>query len=70
MAPVLWDIDTLDWERPGKQAIVNTILTQARSGKVVLMHDAGGERSQTVAALDQALETLTAQGYTFPAMDC
>ncbi|MEV8374733.1 polysaccharide deacetylase family protein [Kribbella sp. NPDC056861] len=70
MTPVLWDIDTLDWQRPGKQAIVNTILTQARSGSVALMHDAGGNRSQTVAALDQALQTLTAQGYTFPAMDC
>ncbi|WBQ06598.1 polysaccharide deacetylase family protein [Kribbella sp. CA-293567] len=70
MTPVRWDIDTLDWQRPGKQAIVNTILTQARSGSVILMHDAGGDRSQTVAALDQALQTLTARGYTFPAMDC
>ncbi|WP_020390128.1 polysaccharide deacetylase family protein [Kribbella catacumbae] len=70
MVPVLWDIDTLDWQRPGKQAIVNRILTQAHSGAVILMHDAGGDRGQTVAALDQALETLTARGYTFPAMDC
>jgi peptidoglycan/xylan/chitin deacetylase (PgdA/CDA1 family) len=70
MTPVLWDIDTLDWQRPGKQAIVNSILTNARSGRVILMHDAGGNRSQTVAALDEALETLTAQGYTFAAMDC
>lgn len=70
MVPVLWDIDTVDWQRPGKKAIVNSILTQARSGSVVLMHDAGGDRSQTVAALDQVLETLTAQGYTFPVMDC
>jgi len=70
MVPVFWDVDTVDWQRPGKQAIVNSILTGAHSGRVVLMHDAGGNRSQTVAALDQALETLTAQGYTFPAMDC
>ncbi len=70
MTPVLWDIDTLDWQRPGQNAIANTILSQARNGSVVLMHDAGGNRSQTVAALDQALATLTAQGYTFPAMDC
>jgi peptidoglycan/xylan/chitin deacetylase (PgdA/CDA1 family) len=70
MVAVLWDVDTLDWQRPGKQAIVNSILTQARSGRVILMHDAGGNRSQTVAALDQALETLTAQGYSFPTMDC
>jgi peptidoglycan/xylan/chitin deacetylase (PgdA/CDA1 family) len=70
MTAVLWDIDTLDWQRPGKQAIVNSILKDARSGSVILMHDAGGNRSQTVAALDQALETLAAQGYTFAAMDC
>ncbi|WP_433009451.1 polysaccharide deacetylase family protein [Kribbella sp. CA-294648] len=70
MTPVLWDIDTLDWQRPGQKAIVNSILSQARNGSVILMHDAGGNRSQTVAALDQALATLTAQGYTFPAMAC
>jgi peptidoglycan/xylan/chitin deacetylase (PgdA/CDA1 family) len=70
MTPVLWDVDTLDWQRPGKQAIVNSILAGVRSGSVVLMHDAGGNRSQTVAALDQVLETLSAQGYTFAAMDC
>jgi peptidoglycan-N-acetylglucosamine deacetylase len=67
---VLWDVDTLDWQRPGKQAIVNSILHGAHDGSVILMHDAGGNRSQTVAALDQALETLAAQGYTFAAMDC
>jgi peptidoglycan-N-acetylglucosamine deacetylase len=70
MTPVLWDADTLDWQRPGKQAIVNSILHGAHDGSVILMHDAGGNRSQTVAALDQALETLAAQGYTFAAMDC
>ncbi len=70
MTAVLWDVDTLDWQRPGQQAIVNSILTNARNGSVVLMHDAGGDRAQTVAALDQALATLTAQGYSFPAMDC
>jgi peptidoglycan/xylan/chitin deacetylase (PgdA/CDA1 family) len=70
MTPVLWDIDTLDWQRPGKQAIVNSILKDAHPGSVILMHDAGGDRSQSVAALDQALETLKAQGYTFAAMDC
>lgn len=70
MTPVLWDVDTLDWQRPGKQAIVNSILAGVHSGSVILMHDAGGNRSQTVAALDEVLETLTAQGYTFAAMDC
>ncbi|GAA3552291.1 polysaccharide deacetylase family protein [Kribbella ginsengisoli] len=70
MRPVLWDVDTLDWQKPGKQAIVNSILTTVHNGSVILMHDAGGNRSQTVAALDQVLETLQAQGYAFAAMDC
>jgi peptidoglycan/xylan/chitin deacetylase (PgdA/CDA1 family) len=70
MTSVLWDVDTLDWQRPGKQAIVHSILTGAHNGSVILMHDAGGNRSQTVAALDQALETLAAQGYTFASLDC
>ncbi|MFI5711917.1 polysaccharide deacetylase family protein [Kribbella sp. NPDC051620] len=70
MKPVLWDVDTLDWQRPGTQAIVNSILKGAHNQSVILMHDAGGDRSQSVAALDQALETLTAQGYAFAAMDC
>ncbi|GAA0956989.1 hypothetical protein GCM10009554_67150 [Kribbella koreensis] len=70
MRPVLWDVDTLDWQKPGKQAIVKSILTTVHNGSVILMHDAGGNRSQTVAALDQVLETLQAQGYAFAAMDC
>ncbi|MFG1911818.1 polysaccharide deacetylase family protein [Kribbella sp. NPDC048928] len=70
MVQVLWDVDPRDWARPGTSAIVHNILTHAHSGRIVLMHDGGGNRTQTVAALKQVLPVLKAQGYTFPAMQC
>lgn len=61
----LWDVDTRDWAKPGAAAITEAILEGAHNGAVVLMHDGGGDRSQTVAALQSALPTLAAAGYTF-----
>ena len=65
---VLWDIDTNDWLLPGTGAIAGRVLGRVRSGDVILMHDGGGNRSQTVAALEQVLATLSARGYHFHAM--
>jgi peptidoglycan-N-acetylglucosamine deacetylase len=65
---VLWDIDTNDWLRPGTGAIAGRVLGRVRSGDVILMHDGGGDRSQTVAALEQVLATLSARGYRFHAL--
>jgi peptidoglycan/xylan/chitin deacetylase (PgdA/CDA1 family) len=65
---VLWDIDTQDWRRPGAWAIASEVLEAARPGAVVLMHDGGGDRTQTVEALDTVLTTLSDQGYTFEAL--
>jgi peptidoglycan/xylan/chitin deacetylase (PgdA/CDA1 family) len=45
-------------------------MTHAHNHNIILMHDGGGDRSQTVAALDQVLPLLKNQGYTLPAMDC
>jgi peptidoglycan/xylan/chitin deacetylase (PgdA/CDA1 family) len=70
MTQVLWDVDPRDWARPGVNAIVGNILHNAHRRNIILMHDGGGDRSQTVAALDKALQALKAQGYSFPAMDC
>jgi peptidoglycan/xylan/chitin deacetylase (PgdA/CDA1 family) len=70
MVQVLWDVDPRDWERPGTNAIVHNILTHAHNHNIILMHDGGGNRAQTVAALDRVLPLLKAQGYSFPAMDC
>lgn len=60
----MWNEDTKDWSRPGVQAIVNVLLG-ATPGDVVLMHDGGGDRSQTVEALEIALPQLAAKGYSF-----
>lgn len=64
----LWDIDPRDWSRPGVQGIVDNVMTNLAPGRVILMHDGGGDRSETVAALDRILRALTAQGWTFPTL--
>ncbi|MBW3094372.1 polysaccharide deacetylase family protein [Bifidobacterium sp. 64T4] len=66
---VLWDIDTLDWTRPGSRAIHNAVVSNARNGAVVLMHDGGGDRSQDVEALPGIIDDLKAQGYEFVTID-
>ncbi|MFD8782202.1 polysaccharide deacetylase family protein [Kitasatospora sp. NPDC059599] len=65
MSSLGWSVDPRDWSRPGVPAIVSTVQNQLRPGGVILMHDGGGDRSQTVAALKQLLPWLIAQGYTF-----
>ncbi len=62
---VLWSVDTQDWRRPGVGQIVSHVLSNVRPGSIVLMHDGGGDRSQTVGALGAILDGLAARGYTF-----
>lgn len=64
MAPFGWSIDSQDWTRPGAGRIASTILGEMRAGAIVLSHDGGGNRSQTVAALEWYLPRLLDQGYT------
>ncbi|MBK5233198.1 MAG: polysaccharide deacetylase family protein [Thermoleophilia bacterium] len=59
---VNWDRDTNDWQLPGSGSILNTI-SSARSGSIVLMHDGGGPRSQTVDALSAGISRLRHRGY-------
>lgn len=61
-AEIGWDVDTEDWRRPGADAIYERIMS-VQPGQVILMHDGGGDRSQTVEALSRALPELVAQGY-------
>jgi peptidoglycan/xylan/chitin deacetylase (PgdA/CDA1 family) len=68
MTTVLWDIDTEDWSRPGTDTVVANATT-ATAGSVILMHDAGGDRGQTVAALPQVLTRLLDRGYRFVTVD-
>ena len=62
---VLWSVDTQDWRRPGADQIASHVMANVRPGSIILMHDGGGERSQTVEALDTVLDGLTGRGYTF-----
>jgi peptidoglycan-N-acetylglucosamine deacetylase len=61
----LWSVDPQDWRRPGANTIASRVIRNARPGSVVVMHDGGGNRSQTVAAVGQILAHFSAQGYTF-----
>ncbi len=60
---VLWDVDTRDWARPGVAYIVRQVEHLTKPGSIVLFHDGGGNRSQTVAALAILLPWLKRQGY-------
>ena len=62
---VLTTLDSEDWRRPGVDHIIANATPKGSAGQVLLMHDAGGDRAQTVAALEQLLPRLTAQGFTF-----
>jgi hypothetical protein len=60
-----YSIDPRDWSLPGVQAIVNSVVGAAFPGAVVDMHDGGGDRSETVAALPQIITELESRSYTF-----
>jgi peptidoglycan/xylan/chitin deacetylase (PgdA/CDA1 family) len=68
MTTVLWDIDTTDWAGPGTDTVVAEA-RRASDGSVVLMHDAGGDRTQTIEALPRILEHLLERGYRFVTID-
>lgn len=61
----MWTVDGLDWQRPGAPAIASRIVTGFSPGAVILLHDGGGDRSQTVAALDDILSAAVEGGYGF-----
>ena len=61
---VLENIDPQDWAKPGVDIILRRIKQQRRDGSVILLHDAGGDRSQTVEALPQILDWLHTRGDT------
>jgi peptidoglycan/xylan/chitin deacetylase (PgdA/CDA1 family) len=63
MEPLSWTVDTLDWTTPGTRSIVGRVENGAAPGVVVLSHDAGGNRSQSVRALRTYLPQLLDAGY-------
>jgi peptidoglycan-N-acetylglucosamine deacetylase len=69
MVTALWDVDANDWAQPGADAVVAKVTAEVRPGSVVLMHDSGGDRTQTVAALPRIIEALRSDGYAFVSVD-
>jgi peptidoglycan/xylan/chitin deacetylase (PgdA/CDA1 family) len=63
MLMVLWSIDPGDWRRPGVGEIVSDVLGSSKPGAIVIMHDGGGDRSQTVAALPAIIKGLRRRKY-------
>ena len=63
MLMVLWTVDTSDYRRPGIPAIVDAAVDGARPGAIILLHDAGGDRSETVAALPKIIAALRRRHY-------
>ncbi len=61
----LWDVDPRDWSLPGTNEIVRRVVDNVRNGDIVLLHDGGGNRSQTVESLPTIIDTLRARGYEF-----
>ncbi len=62
---VMWDGSAEDWSLPGVNAIVSKTLYYARNGAILLLHDGGGNRAQTVAALPIIITTLKSRGFKF-----
>jgi peptidoglycan/xylan/chitin deacetylase (PgdA/CDA1 family) len=62
MNTVVWDVDPADWTRPGIGAIERRVLTEAHAGSVILLHDGGGDRAQTLAALPTIITALQRRG--------
>jgi peptidoglycan/xylan/chitin deacetylase (PgdA/CDA1 family) len=65
LRPLSWTVDPRDWAHPGVHAIVHAVLAQLRPGGVILLHDGGGNRHQTLAALKILLHRLPRLGYHF-----
>lgn len=68
MTTVLWNDEAKDWTRPGVTTIVQVILALAHNGAIILLHDGGGDRSQTVAALPSIIEGLIKSGFQLVTM--
>lgn len=65
MQPIGWSVDPRDWSRPGVEAILEAVERQLQPGGVILLHDGGGNREQTLAALELLLPRLVEHGYRF-----
>ncbi len=65
MTTVTWDVDPSDWSNPGSDAVYSRVVGAVQPGSIVVMHDGGGTRADTLAALPRIIDTLRRRGYRF-----
>jgi peptidoglycan-N-acetylglucosamine deacetylase len=65
LATIMWDVDPADYTLPGTGAIVRRVLAQVKPGSIILSHDGGGPRGQTLAAYPPIIRALRHRGYRF-----
>lgn len=65
LLPVLWDLDTQDWDLTRTDSIEDRIMGGLKEQNIILMHDGGGPREQTVQALPEIIKSLKQRGYVF-----
>jgi len=65
MQVAMWDVDPQDWTKPPAYRINERVFSQLTPGSVVLLHDGGGDRSQTIGALPSMIREMKRQGYSF-----
>jgi peptidoglycan/xylan/chitin deacetylase (PgdA/CDA1 family) len=63
MTAVRWDVDPRDWEAPSPEALCRRVVESATDGSIVVLHDGGGPRDATVAALPRIVTALRGRGY-------
>jgi peptidoglycan/xylan/chitin deacetylase (PgdA/CDA1 family) len=69
LTTVIWNIRATDWSKPGVDVIAKRILKRSVHGGIILLHDSGGDRSQTVAALPDIIVGLQQRGFTFVTLE-
>lgn len=62
---IQWNVDPQDWSRPGMYTIYARVMAQTQNGSIILLHDGGGDRSQTAAALPMIIQRLQSEGFQF-----
>ncbi|MBV8694913.1 MAG: polysaccharide deacetylase family protein [Ktedonobacteraceae bacterium] len=65
LTSIVWSVDTRDWDQPRstESVIINNVLNEVGNGGIILMHDAGGNRSRTIATLPRIITALQQRGY-------
>jgi peptidoglycan/xylan/chitin deacetylase (PgdA/CDA1 family) len=65
LATVLWSVDPSDYRKPGVSAIVRRVLAAVRPGSIIVSHDGGGVRRETLLAYERIIPALRSRGYAF-----